>query len=270
MRKLLALLTLLAFLILLWFAKSKYQACCEDYASNQKVVSEKKNVVVEKVGPLVYKWDNSTPMTNELWTTKKSSILKQMQEGSILRIVGPYFENEKNSSTFANMGLARASKVKALFAQDIDTARIHIASKIVTNSNNDKTKLFEHTIFAWVVENENVKQDETGKALVYFPHGSAKEIKNQNILDFVKNVAEKAIKTGKTVTITGFTDNTGDPEKNKALGLSRANSIKRLLLKYGVSEDKIIAASQGIENPIATNDTAAGRALNRRVEIEVK
>jgi outer membrane protein OmpA-like peptidoglycan-associated protein len=270
MKKLFALLTLLAFLILLWFAKDKHQSCCEDYVANQQVIPKKEVVVVEKTGPLVYKWENTKPFTNNLWSGRKTKIIKALKEGSILRIIGPYFSDERNISTFKNMGLARASKVKELFASDLDTSKIEIRSRVIEYYDGAKTKVFEKTAFAWIVQNENIKEDETGKALIYFPYGSAKEIKNANILNYVKTIAEKAKKSGKTVYLTGYTDNTGNAAKNKALGLRRANSVKRLLIKYGVAEDKIKATSLGIENPIASNDTAKGRAQNRRVALKIK
>ena len=270
MKKLVALLVFLAFLILLWFANSRHNACCEAYAASQKVIPEKAVAKIEKTAPLMYKWESSTPITNEDWNAKKNGILAQMQDGKVLRIIGPYFSDERNISSFDNMGLARASKVKALFAKEIDSSKIIVSSKVINYYDGAKTSKFEETVFAWIVQNDNVKEDETGKALIYFPHGSAKEIKNVNILNYVKGIAEKATKSGQTVYVTGFTDNTGNAEKNKALGLRRANSIKQLLIKYGLSADKVNTSSQGIANPIATNDTAEGRAKNRRVEIELK
>ena len=270
MKKLVALLAFLAFLVLLWFANSRHQACCEAYAASQKVIPEKTVAKTEKNAPLMYQWESQNPITNADWDAQKKGVIAQMQDGKILRIVGPYFSDERNISTFDNMGLARAAKVKALFAADMDTSKVIIASKVIDYYEDAKTSKFEKTTFAWITQNDNVKEDETGKALIYFPHGSSKEIKNTNILNYVKSIAEKAKKSGKTVFVTGFTDNTGNATKNKALGLRRANSIKQLLIKYGLTADKINTASQGIANPIASNETAEGRAKNRRVEIELK
>jgi len=87
MRKLFALLTLLAFLILLWFARDKHQSCCEDYVASQQVIPKKEVVVAEKVGPLVYQWENTKPLTNDSWSSKKGEIINALKEGRILRIV---------------------------------------------------------------------------------------------------------------------------------------------------------------------------------------
>src|SRR5262249_54914040 len=67
--------------------------------------------------------------------------------------------------------------------------------------------------------------------------------------------------------IVGHTDATGDPEANEALSLDRANSIKTALVQRGVGPDRLQAAGAGETRPIASNETAEGRALNRRVEL---
>ncbi len=273
MKKLLAVLTILAFLLLLWFANTKHQSCCETYVANQKVLNKEQPKVVEDVkksAPLVHKWEQAVPITNDLWAAKKQEIIAQKQDGKVLRIVGGYFSDEKNVSSFKNMGLARAHKILELFAQDLDTSKVVVAAHVIPAKEGVRTRTFEETIFSWVVSNDNVKEDETGKALIYFPHGSAKEIKNKNILGYIKSLAEKAIANNKAVFITGYTDNTGDATKNLALGQRRANSVKKLLVKYDVADNKVQASSKGIENPIASNATKEGRAKNRRVEIELK
>ena len=67
--------------------------------------------------------------------------------------------------------------------------------------------------------------------------------------------------------IVGHTDATADPQHNEALSLDRANAIKAGLIERGVDEQRLAAAGAGEKRPIAGNDTAEGRALNRRVEL---
>ena len=67
--------------------------------------------------------------------------------------------------------------------------------------------------------------------------------------------------------IVGHTDATSDPQPNEALSLARANAIKAGLIELGVDEQRLAAAGAGEKRPIAGNDTAEGRALNRRVEL---
>lgn len=69
--------------------------------------------------------------------------------------------------------------------------------------------------------------------------------------------------------VKGFTDNTGSSMVNEKLSQERAEAVKEELLRDGLSEQTISAQGLGPAFPIATNETAAGRKSNRRVEIEV-
>jgi outer membrane protein OmpA-like peptidoglycan-associated protein len=71
------------------------------------------------------------------------------------------------------------------------------------------------------------------------------------------------------VQLTGHTDNTGDPASNQTLSLNRANSVKDTLVRDGVGADRISTQGMGQSQPVASNDTEDGRALNRRTELTV-
>ncbi len=69
--------------------------------------------------------------------------------------------------------------------------------------------------------------------------------------------------------IQGHTDNIGSLASNMKLSQTRANSVVEFLNKNGISKDRLIATGLGPNRPVATNDTPAGRAQNRRVEMKV-
>jgi outer membrane protein OmpA-like peptidoglycan-associated protein len=71
------------------------------------------------------------------------------------------------------------------------------------------------------------------------------------------------------VTIIGHTDNTGSDAINNPLSINRAASTRNYLTARGVAMGRIAIDGRGSHEPIATNNTAAGRAMNRRVEIYV-
>lgn len=75
---------------------------------------------------------------------------------------------------------------------------------------------------------------------------------------------------GKKVTVTGHTDNVGDPETNYNLGLARAKNVADYLVSQGVNADDITHLSKGETEPVADNDTADGSARNRRITIVVE
>ncbi|MFN7925774.1 MAG: OmpA family protein [Bryobacteraceae bacterium] len=70
-----------------------------------------------------------------------------------------------------------------------------------------------------------------------------------------------------TITINGHTDSRGDAAANKDLSARRARAVATWFQSHGVESSRLSSAGFGAEKPIDTNDTDAGRAKNRRVEI---
>jgi OOP family OmpA-OmpF porin len=70
-----------------------------------------------------------------------------------------------------------------------------------------------------------------------------------------------------SVRLEGHTDSIGSEAYNLDLSQRRAESVKEYLASQGVSPSRMRAIGYGEEQPIATNETAAGRAQNRRVEL---
>jgi OOP family OmpA-OmpF porin len=69
------------------------------------------------------------------------------------------------------------------------------------------------------------------------------------------------------VRVEGYTDSIGDDEYNLGLSDRRANSVRSYLISKGVAEGRLEAKGFGEADPIASNETEAGRAQNRRVEL---
>jgi outer membrane protein OmpA-like peptidoglycan-associated protein len=74
-------------------------------------------------------------------------------------------------------------------------------------------------------------------------------------------------KSGRKVLIEGHTDNVGSEDSNQQLSQRRARSVQSALTQRGVAGDQIMAVGKGESSPIASNDDAAGRQANRRVEL---
>lgn len=84
-------------------------------------------------------------------------------------------------------------------------------------------------------------------------------------LDVVVKFAEKY--TESNLDVTGHTDSSGSEAWNRELSAARAESVKTYLIDNGVAADRISTQGLASTQPIATNETVEGRALNRRVEI---
>jgi len=72
-----------------------------------------------------------------------------------------------------------------------------------------------------------------------------------------------------SLTVEGHTDNQGDDAANQALSEERAQTVVDYLIDGGVGSDRLTAVGYGEDQPIADNDTAEGRAQNRRIEFVV-
>jgi outer membrane protein OmpA-like peptidoglycan-associated protein len=91
---------------------------------------------------------------------------------------------------------------------------------------------------------------------------------NANGMATVKKLAEIMTQNpDRTVMVEGFTDSTGTAAHNKDLSERRAASVAQALVGLGVPRERIGMRGYGEAFPVASNDTAANRQLNRRVEI---
>lgn len=71
------------------------------------------------------------------------------------------------------------------------------------------------------------------------------------------------------IIAVGHTDSVGSDKYNQKLSIRRAEAVKSYLVSKGIDAKRVYTEGKGEKQPVATNKTAAGRAQNRRVEIEV-
>lgn len=103
---------------------------------------------------------------------------------------------------------------------------------------------------------------------VRFETGSAKLTSaSQGILNQIAEVVNRY--PGYGLTMSGYTDNVGNDFTNQQLSEKRAASCMNYLAGKGISRSLMSSAGYGEARPIATNSTAAGRRLNRRVEFQL-
>ena len=97
---------------------------------------------------------------------------------------------------------------------------------------------------------------------------SGSDILSQNGRDIISRIAgELSTSEDFSITVFGHTDGVGESDANLDLSIRRSQSVVSILVENGILGDAVRAEGRGESSPIATNDTEAGRAANRRVEV---
>ncbi|NIM00717.1 MAG: OmpA family protein [Acidobacteria bacterium] len=94
---------------------------------------------------------------------------------------------------------------------------------------------------------------------------------NSQSMSALDEAAAVMVEYPKTAIVSqGHTDSTGSEEHNQGLSERRAQSVANYLVARGLDGNRIASMGYGEAHPIASNDTAAGRSLNRRVDLLLK
>ena len=217
--------------------------------------------------PICFGRNSCEPHFGSGFAAMRDSLIGALPEGSILRIIGTYGPSEKNESDFDNLGMCRADAVKTRFAEHISADRLATADQLSVGQG----------AFTNGVSTDRVRYEIVDKAapavpsttLIYFPFNSTNKLDDRDVESYLNSVADQVKGSGKRVRLVGHTDNIGGQAPNQALGLRRAQIIKDYLVTRGVSGSQVLTSSRGEDQPVATNNTDAGRAKNRRTELTI-
>lgn len=269
MRNLLAAIFLIAWLILGWFYYQCSKDCEGAAGTGTEAISTDSGQgmgTAPPTGPLMFRFSSADAVTNEDWNARKQDLLADLGTDKLLEFTGLYGEDEANNTTFDNLGLARADAARKLFPEVSDD-RIRILSRISTTAP-DSFRLFEACEIGTRINTVHVKEI-ADKTLIYFPFNSVNKLNVAEVEAYLDDVAERVIKSGEKINLTGHTDDVGDAEPNVVMGQRRADIVKAYLLTKGVPEAQITSGSAGESQPVASNDTEAGRQQNRRTELQI-
>ena len=76
-------------------------------------------------------------------------------------------------------------------------------------------------------------------------------------------------KDDEKIEIGGHTDNVGKAEANMILSTNRANTVREYLITKGIAPERVSSKGYGLTEPVAENDSAEGRQMNRRTEVKI-
>jgi outer membrane protein OmpA-like peptidoglycan-associated protein len=107
------------------------------------------------------------------------------------------------------------------------------------------------------------------RLLVFFDFNSS-TLKRESFPDLNRAATLLIDNPRMQVTVAGYTDSVGSDEYNQKLSQERANSVKEYIVRKGAPASRVDAVGYGEQNPIADNGTDEGRAMNRRVEFQVR
>lgn len=260
---------------LLWFGPwypCWQEVFCADCLKDSTALTEEEATEPDMAiarGPLDFQWSNASPLQNDGFDAYKAQVLAGQTDDNILEITGLYYEGEEAPEGFDNMGFARAAQIRALFP-DIPDERILLKARAVDETDGVREGYFQAAGFNWLEADNTAKESVVeleDRVVIRFPFNSTSKISDPGIDEYLDNLATRVQETGEQIQLTGHTDNVGSPESNISLGRNRARAIRSLLVEKGVPEAQITLNSRGEEQPVATNDTEAGRAENRRVEV---
>ncbi len=128
---------------------------------------------------------------------------------------------------------------------------------------------------ALVAELADLKAKKTDRGVqltlgdVLFSSGRA-ELAAGSAVNLDKLVAALATSPDRKLIIEGFTDSQGSDDMNMSLSQRRADAVSTYLSGRGISRDRISSTGRGEAYPVAGNEIAAGRQMNRRVEVTIQ
>lgn len=174
---------------------------------------------------------------------------------------GEYFVFESTPAAADNLGQARAAALKsALVEAGIAASRISIDSALLLDRSRKP---------GFTVATEDFS-DLVASRTVFFAPAAITASTDPELRSYVREVSGFLQRhRGASLRVIGHTDNTGEAGVNETLGLSRARHVAELLGELGLPSTRVRIGSRGQNEPVADNNTEAGRAANRRVEVQL-
>ena len=184
--------------------------------------------------------------------------LSQKEKGAIIGAAS-------GAAVGAAVGNANGSTAKGAI---IGAAVGGTAGAVIGHQMDQQAKEIKQEIPGAVVERVGEGLQVTFESGLLFPYDS--DVLTAQARENLNTLASSLDKyPGTDIIVVGHTDANGSDEYNLALSERRANAAVNYLVSRGVSRARLRAAGRGESEPVAANDTDAGRQQNRRVEVAI-
>lgn len=235
---------LVVFLFVIWSVISGWYYVCIIKQSGQDFSS----LVVTKESPVHFKINGSAPIVGHNFDSLKNNLLRRLGENNVLLITGICDSSEVGTTSYRNLGLARALATKYLF-RDVNDNRIVLASNI--GILPIQGGFLDAVTFSILIRNEYIEETSTGVILRY------------NDEDLEENLPTKLDAYLTYLSI--------EKRRNtmEIMGLKEAYTIKKLLINRGVDSTnlKVLEMRDLKSLEDASKDSSA--MFTNRVEIRI-
>lgn len=198
---------------------------------------------------------------------EKAKADKDTVQGALLDSTREALQTEQQRLAEEKRRLDEASK---LGQQEVDRVKAQLEEEKKARADAEKRAA---TAMASLAEIAKVKEEARGVVItlsgsVLFATGKQEllPIAQDKLGEVAKALKDQGFKK---LVVEGHTDSRGSASQNEDLSRGRAESVRSFLVSRGIPSDKIEAQGFGSRRPVADNETAEGRANNRRVEIVV-
>ncbi len=236
--------TLVVLLFAIWSVISGWYYVCIIKQSGQDFSS----LVGAKVSPIHFKINGSAPVVGHNFDSLKNNLLRRLGENNVLLITGICDSSEVGTTSYRNLGLARALATKYLF-RDVNDNRIVLASNIGILPIQDG--LLDAVTFSILIRNEYIEETSTGV-----------------ILRFNDEDLEEDLPTKLDAYLTYLSI---EKRRNtiEIMGLKEAYTIKKLLIHRGVDSTNLKVLEMGDLKSLEDENKDSSAMFSNRVEIRI-
>jgi outer membrane protein OmpA-like peptidoglycan-associated protein len=215
--------------------------------------------------------------TRDAEQARYATLLEQRPTSVTVQVTNPNNgtaeELAKKNAELAAKGQELDERTKSLQAKEAELASQGEALKAEREAREKLERERDEALsklkqFAAVVENERGTVITLGGGLLFRSNETVLLPTAQAKLDQVA-AALKTVGSDQSLVIEGHADSRGSSDFNRRLSAQRAEAVRAYLVSRGVPPEKLVSLGKGEEQPIASNNSAEGRANNRRVEIVI-